>query len=168
MNKIKCLAFSLAGVSLLTVVFMSCDNNGVETHEETSKTLSQAKGQDIAYQDFYLGKYTDDDIEMRYDTGLHAYCPRFPADCLPEIVIIVTPKKDLYRNLVMDITNYKAIFSENKELLLEDIHPTLVNGVLDDFFKVEVAVNNETNTNYFRFKRINDGELVGTYPIIID
>lgn len=167
MNKIKYLAFSLAGVSLLTVVLMSCDHDA-ETHEETFKTLSQAKGQDIAYQDFYLGKYTDDDIEMRYDTGLHAYCPRFPADCLPEIVIIVTPKKDLYRNLALNIDSYKAIFSENKELLLEDIHPTLVNGVLDNFFKVEVAVNSETNTNYFRFKRINDGELVGTYPIIID
>jgi|GEM_PF-1396139 len=174
MNKIKHLAFAMSGALLVTVGLISCDNDEVMTNEETSVNNLQARGgyTNVDYQGFYLGQAMLDGggtVLMRYDAGPgYKTCFNFGGNCLPDLIIWVPGKKTKFLQLVNEPTNYRAIFAENEDLFLEDIHPILVNGIIDGFFKLEVEVNDETETNYFRFKRVNDDVLVGTYPIIID
>lgn len=176
MNKVKHLAFGITGALLVTAGLISCDNDEVTVaNEETTSTELKAKGGgSIEYQEFHLGQVSLDGGDQIYfwrmDSGSSERgCFNFPADCWPfDIVINVPGKVEVYRDLLMNISNYRTIFEENADLLSEDIQPTLVNGVIDSFFKVEVETNTETHTSFFRFKRISDDVLVGTYPIVLN
>lgn len=175
MNKIKHLAFAVSGALLVTVGLISCDSDEVNTNEEISTELKgKGPSNNYAYQDFRLGQVSLDGGDQIYfwrlDSGSNQIgCINFPADCFPFDIVITVPRKgEVYRNLSLNISNYRSIFTANQDLLLEDIHPTLVNGVVDDFFKVEVDTNSETGTSFFRFKRKSDNVLVGTYPIVIN
>lgn len=174
MKKLKHLAFAVSGALLVTVGLISCDSDEVTTNEEATLTELKAKGGAVAYQEFRLGQVSLDGGDQIYfwrlDSGSSQIgCINFPADCFPfDIVITVPGKGEVYRNLSLNISNYRSVFAANRDLLLEDIHPTLVNGVVDDFFKVEVDTNSETRTSFFRFKRKSDNVLVGTYPIVLN
>lgn len=171
MNKVKHLAFGITGALLVTAGLISCDNDEVTAaNEEKTTTGLKAKGMssDMTYQDFYLGQVMGDKDETNLDIGDHVPCMKVPGDCLPEIIINVPGKKTKFLQLISEPTNYQTIFSENAELLAEDFHPTLVNGVIDGFFKLETLSVDGTNTTKFRFKRVSDDVLVGTYQFIID
>lgn len=109
-----------------------------------------------------------DKDQTNLDIGDHVPCMKVPGDCLPEIIIYVPGKKTKFLQLISEPTNYRAIFAENEDLFLEDIHPVLVNGVIDGFFKLEIMPVDSSPINKFRFKRVSDNVLVGTYPIILD
>jgi len=169
MKKIKFTVFGLIGIAVLTTGLISCDNDVVSSNEETTESTLKAKFGDMAYQDFYLGQVTDDNVQMRLDPGpLFKDCFNLPSDCLPDLIIIVPGKVELYQTLINQPSNYVAIFNDNQDLLLEDIHPILVNGVLDNFFKLDIVAAESSGVHKFQFRRISDNELVGTYPIILN
>lgn len=165
MNKIKHLAFVMSGALLVTVGLISCDNDEVNKNEESSTTELKAKGGDMAYQDFRLGQ-TDGDYQK--DEGDDEPCSKEEADCLRMVVIDVDRKKQNFLQMIAEPLNYRQIFIDNKDLLLEDFHPTLVNGVIDEFFKLETVSVSGTPIKKFRFKRVSDNVLVGTYQFVLD
>ena len=172
MKKIKFTVFGLIGIAVLTTGLISCDNDVVSSNEGTTESTLKAKFGDMAYQDFYLGQVESDgwgDAKFRFDFSfMQGGCLDIEGNCAPyDIIIIIEPKKNLYSNLVNNPHQFLSIFENNQNLLEEDIHPTLVSGVIDGYFRLEIVVNSDTNTNYFRFYREHDDELVATYPIII-
>lgn len=166
MNKIKHLAFAVSGALLVTVGLISCDSDEVSTNEEATSTELKAKGGDLAYQDFYLG--SSDGDEMEYDEGDDKPCSKKDGNCMPVLYIDVDRKKENFLQLIAEPLNYQQIFIDNKDLLLEDIHPTLVNGVIDEFFKLEILPVAGSPIKKIRFKRVSDNVLVGTYQFVLD
>lgn len=169
MKNIKKFTLGILGVTILSAGLVSCDNDEtIVNNPETESTL-QTKNDDIAYQDFYLGQVGDGNVQMRFDPGpWFQNCVNMPGDCLPDLIIIIDRKVELYQTLINQPSNYVAIFNDNQDLLLEDIHPTLVNGVLDNFFKLDIVSAESSEVHKFQFRRISDDELVGTYPIVLD
>jgi len=164
MNKIKHLAFAVSGALLVTAGLISCDSDEV-ANEETTSTELKAKGGNLAYQDFVLTQPGDGYLK---DVGDDKPCEEGDGTCIPEIVIDVDRKKENFLQMIAEPLNYRQIFIDNKDLLLEDFHPTLVNGVIDEFFKLETVSVSGTPIKKFRFKRVSDNVLVGTYQFVLD
>lgn len=172
MKRIKQIALSVVGMAVVTVGFVACSSDDATASESNSTEKEDATmgvkavGGNVAYQNFYLGQIGGSG-EYLLDCGDDDPCADEDADCLPELVIVVDRKKKLFSQLVNTPLNYQQIFVENKDVLMEDIHPVLVNGVIDGFFSLETVYVKKSKATKFRFRRMNDNKMVGTYQFVL-
>src|SRR5690554_4486569 len=162
MKKIKQIALSVLGMAVIATGLVACSSDdsstSIEENKETQMSVNSVNGNDMTYQDFHLSNgdgvnwWSDADNECNAEEG---------EGCFSDIIIIRDREKVFIKNLM--ISNVKQVILQNQSLAYELFHPTVVDGVLDDFFTLEGVYNINTDIHYVKVLRINDKENIGVY-----
>jgi len=162
MKKIKQIALSALGMAVIATGFVACSSDdsttSTEENKENQMSVNNVNGNSMAYHDFYLSNGDDD---VWWDEQKESCIADYGSSCLRDIVIVVDRKKNFISNLMT--SNVKQVILQNQSIAYELFHPTVVDGVLDDFFTLEGVYNINTDIHYVKVLRINDKENIGVY-----
>ena len=168
MKNIKNLSVCAISALIASLAFTSCDSEEVMSveNENANERTTFSNTHDIYYQDYLLSQDPDPIYPgwgYERDMGDGEPCdPSEDGECLPEITIIVDSNVQLLSQLIKE-SNHKDFFVNNKVELSKIFQPTLVNGLIDDFFKLQVIPLKGDKVVKYRFVRKHDNAFVGTY-----
>lgn len=153
---------------MVSLAFTSCDSEDVMSveNENVNERKTFSNTHDIYYQDYVLSQDPDPIYPgwgYEKDMGDGEPCdPSQDGNCLPEITIIVDRDVRLLSQLIKE-NSHKDFFVNNKVELSKIFQPTLVNGLIDDFFTLQVIPLEKNKVVKYRFVRKHDNAYVGTY-----
>lgn len=164
----KTLALTLSGALLITVGLVSCDNEETTVNELEDLTTAARGG---VYDSFELSLQDQDPPVDGWgyekDMGDNQPCdPTQDGNCLPAIVIDKTIDKTTLENL-KNARVIKDFLLNNKGEVSNIFNPTLVNGVIDDYFSLQIVDVVGSKMVKYRFVRNHDGKFVGTYQFVL-